>query len=380
MRKKTATAVSLLLCAAMAVPMAGCGDTIDGSAAAITVNDESVSVGTANFMLRASEAETVYMMQAYGLTDGDLWDTEVGSDETATGDEAEVSTYGDSFKKNIADTIEEYVILRQHAAEKEVSLSEEEQTNISETAKKILDSNAEAMEKIAVTQENIEEVLELYTYQSKMREVLIADVDTEVSDEEACQHKISYARLAIPQLDEDNNEIEATDELKASYMEDAEKVLAEVLTAEDPAGLDFNDYVNGDDAEISYTCNTITYGDDDTTVPDEVKEAVSGLEDGQICSEVVVSEDEGYYIVRMDAQMDEESTESEKETIVSERQDEAYENQVDEWKEASTITLEDGWKNLKVTDKDTYTMQTVTEEDADDTGDVVVATADETAE
>ena len=56
--------------------LAGCqGKGVDGSAAAITVNEDTISMGTANYILRYQQAETTLYDGAYGMAQaGSLWD------------------------------------------------------------------------------------------------------------------------------------------------------------------------------------------------------------------------------------------------------------------------------------------------------------------
>ena len=68
-----------------------------------------------------------------------------------------------------------------------------------------------------------------------------------------------------------------------------------------------------------------TFGSDDTSLDDKLKEAVKSLTDGQVAPEVIEGEN-AYYVARMDSVFDEDATKSKKESIVSERKQEAYNN------------------------------------------------------
>src|SRR5699024_2628330 len=117
-----------------AAGLAGCGDKVDGTAAALVINDEEVNLGTANFYLRHQQAETANMMQSYGLTSSDLmWDQAISDSQS----------YGDSLKENCQDSLVNMVVLRQHAEEYGVSLTEEETQKIDETAQAVMDANPE---------------------------------------------------------------------------------------------------------------------------------------------------------------------------------------------------------------------------------------------
>ena len=47
------------------------------------------------------------------------------------------------------------------------------------------------------------QVLELYTYQTKMWDPMVEDTDREVSDEEAAQTSITYARIPLTEDDQE---------------------------------------------------------------------------------------------------------------------------------------------------------------------------------
>ena len=61
-------------------------------------------------------------------------------------------------------------------------------------------------------------------------------------------------------------------------------------------------------------------------------------------------------MVRLDLAFDEEATETEKQSIISERETENYNNKLQEWKDAITVEEESAWTDLTVTDKDAYTV------------------------
>ena len=73
-------------------------------------------------------------------------------------------------------------------------------SKISEAAKAFDEANGlEEKEAVSGTTENVERMLTLVTIQEKMQKAMVADVDTEVSDEEAAQksmQSVSYTPLS----------------------------------------------------------------------------------------------------------------------------------------------------------------------------------------
>ena len=338
---KTAAICGIASLALAAAGLAGCGDKVDGTAAALVINDEEVNLGTANFYLRHQQAETANMMQSYGLTSSDLmWDQAISDSQS----------YGDSLKENCQDSLVNMVVLRQHAEEYGVSLTEEETQKIDETAQAVMDANPDAMERIGASKEDVAQVLELYTYQQKMREPMVADTDREVSDEEAAQTTVTYARISL----EGEDGAELTEDEKAELKADAEEVLAQIQASADPSTADFSTIADG--VNEDFMASSLSYGSDDTILEDTVKEAVSSLTDGQVYGSVIETE-EYYYIVRLDQAFDAEATETEKESIISQRESENYDAKLQEWVDASAVDTKSGWDNLRVTDKDLYVVK-----------------------
>ncbi len=338
---KTAAICGIASLALAAAGLAGCGDKVDGTAAALVINDEEVNLGTANFYLRHQQAETANMMQSYGLTSSDLmWDQAISDSQS----------YGDSLKENCQDSLVNMVVLRQHAEEYGVSLTEEETQKIDETAQAVMDANPDAMERIGASKEDVAQVLELYTYQQKMREPMVADTDREVSDEEAAQTTVTYARISL----EGEDGAELTEDEKAELKADAEEVLAQIQASADPSTADFSTIADG--VNEDFMASSLSYGSDDTILEDTVKEAVSSLTDGQVYGSVIETE-EYYYIVRLDQVFDAEATETEKESIISQRESENYDAKLQEWVDASAVDTKSGWDNLRVTDKDLYVVK-----------------------
>lgn len=354
---KTAAICGITSLALACAGLAGCGDKVDGTKTAMVINDEEINVGTANFYLRHQQAETANMMQSYGLTSSDLmWDNAISDSQT----------YGDSLKSNCQDSLVEMVLLRQHAEEYGVSLSEDETQKIDTAAQEVMDANADAMERMGASKEDVVQVLELYTYQQKMYDPMIEDTDREVTDEEAAQTTISYARISL----KGDDDAELTDDEKAALKSDAEEVLSQIENSSDPSTADFSTISEG--VNEDFTSTSFSYGSDDTIMDDKVKEAVSGLSDGQVYDGVIETDDY-YYVVRLDQAFDAEATEDEKETIISERESDNYNNKLQEWVDASTVETKSGWDNLRVTDKDLYVVK------AEDTSDSSSSSSDSAA-
>ncbi len=424
MKRTSAKVICGVLTAAMAATgLTACGDStvVDGTQTALVINDEEINLGKANFMLRYQQAT----MASYYETMGSMLGQEYSLSFDALSDESDEDspTVGENLKEDALTSIEQAFLMRQHASEYDVALTDEEVQGAKDAAAAFVEDNdAETLTKLGVTQEDIEDVMQVYAIQSKMYDPMIADVDTEVSDEEAQQSSISYVQVSTEgtQTDENGETVELTDEEKAEKKEIAQTFLDRLNASEDPATADFsdlrteiNDELNAqrraeeaaadtaedgtdaaedstDDAaqsdsaadtgttedasstedttdtdEIYLTASETTFGADDEDLDEALKEAAQTLSDGQVYAEVIEGEN-AYYVVRMNSVLDREATDSQKETIVQERQAEAYSNQLDTWVEESDISVKRAWNKLEVTDYDLYTMTVDTSEESTD--------------
>ncbi|HIS25713.1 MAG TPA: hypothetical protein IAA57_02235 [Candidatus Pullilachnospira intestinigallinarum] len=366
--KKLSTRMACgMLAAALGVSgLSGCGN-LDGTQTVATVDGQEVTLGLASYILRTDQAEMegYYRMlaQSYGMDGGEYWSTET----------EEGRTYGEDIKDNVMDTIKELYVMQEHAEDYGVSITEEEQAAIDEAAKTFMDSNdEETLEALAVSGDDVKTYMELYTIRQKMRDPMVADVDREVSDEEAAQTRVTFVEVSTEgtETDEDGNTVDLTDEEKAEKMDQAQQILDKVEAAEDPASADMDALAKEVDENLSAVERTFSSsGEGDEATDQAIKDAVADLEDGQVVPQVVEGED-AYYVVRLDLKFDEEATENEKKLIISDREDEQYDDLLAEWKDAADMEVKNGvWKKVKVTDSQPYELKQETAEDTQNTGD-----------
>ena len=352
-----------LACAGLVVvlgttSLAGCGKSLDGTKIAATCGDDKITLGTANMMLRMTQAQMASYYSMFGGSTAGIWDQE-GEDG---------KTYGENTKDDMMDQIHNMVLLKQHAKDYDVTITEDEQKKIEEAAKKFMDDNdADTIAKLAVSQSDIETILEFYTYQEKMYDPMTADVDTNVEDSEAAQNKITVCQISTAGTqDEEGKTVELTDEEKQAKKDQAQAVLDKINAQEDPAAADMDALAKEVDENL--TASTKTFGSDDTALDDKLKEAVKSLTDGQVAPEVIEGED-AYYVARMDATFDEDATQSKKESIITERKQEAYNDLLKEWGKDTKIDVDKKvWKKVTLTDSDSYTFKQPETTDTGDTG------------
>ena len=362
---------ALLAGALGAASLTGCSSPMDGTQPLLTSGEDTVTVGTGNLMLRMNQATMLSYYSMMGGSTTGLWSQDSGDGET----------YGDTTKASILDELENMLVQKQHAADYDVSISEEEQGKIEEAAQAFMDANTEeTIQNLSVSQSDVETLLELYTYQTKMYDPMVADVDTNVEDSEAAQSRITYCRIDISDTqNEDGTTTPLTDEEKQEKKDQAQALLDKLQASADPASADMDALAKEVNEDLNAVDNT--FGDDDTLLDDKLKEAAKTLQDGQVYGEVVEGEN-AYFVVRMDSVLDREATDAEKENIVSERQQNAYNDLLNQWKDDADITVNNReWDKVTLTDNEQYTIkqpetEDTTEDSSTDAGDTTEDSTD----
>ena len=216
--------------------LAGCGG-INKDEVVATFNDQEITLGVANFAARLQQAtyDDFYTMY-FGEK---VWSTDMYGQGT---------TMEESLKSNIIEGIKAMYTLNAHADEYNIALTDEEKAAITKAAETfIADNSKEALDAMGATKEIVEEYLSLATIQTHMYDAIIAEADTEVSDEEANTSSYSYVTVSkTSTTDADGNTVTYTeDDLKLlatqveAFDEDAKENGLEV--AEKPDSQDFYD-------------------------------------------------------------------------------------------------------------------------------------------
>ncbi len=343
-KANTLTVCGLLSLSMAASVLAGCGsqEPADGTQTAMTIDGEEISLGLANYLLRTEQASTWDQLQSmlayFGGSGDDYWSTE---DDDGV-------TYGESFKESVVSDLTTLIEIRNHAEELGVSVSDDEQQQIEEAAAAFMEKNADAMELLGVSEENVIEALQLRTLETKIEPVITEDVDREVSDEEAAQSSCTYIRLSIP------DDAEEAETAKAQM----EEILEAVLAASDGDDIgEIAEGINEDCYSAQYSYDQDDYSDDNNVLDSAVKAVLPDLEDGEIYDQVIEGESY-YFIIRMDEYFDRDATDSKKESIVSQRETDLYDSIIQEWTDGIEAETESCWDEIEITDDIIYTAAT----------------------
>ena len=426
-------AAALVLAGVMSAGLlTGCGSTkLDGSETLLTVNDESVDLGVGSFYAKFQQAQ---MFTYWGSYFG-----QNGMFDTVTDDESGKS-YGEQLKDGVISDLTKMILLSQHASEYNVALTDEQKTAISEAAQAYVDANdQETLDKIGATKEDVEKLMTLQTIQSLMMDPIVADVDTDIPDEEVQQSSVTYVEVEVKQDEENADTAEgeaaaedaenadaaegdaaaedaenadaaegdaaaeetepaASDDAVEAAKADAQAILDKLLAAEDPATADVSALAKEVNEEYSAFTGSFTVSDHtDTTLDAKVVEAVADLKDGEVVKEPVISDDgQSFYVVRMDKVFDQDATDTERKSRIIDRKQDKYDEVTDGWVEEAkdkTTVNDKAWAKVKITDQEPFMLklpapeETTEDEDAseqhekeEEVSDDAAAETSETAE
>ena len=421
------------VCATMTMGLlTGCSSSTGKTVA--KMGDAEITLGEAEFMLRYNQAKTQgYLGALFGEGSNVFQQDLTGSGQA----------YGVTMKESVMNDLKDMILMEQHMSDYNVELTDEEKAAIEETAKEFLAENSkDVLKALAATEETVTRVLTLYTIQSKMQTAIEADVDTEVSDDEAAQKSIQYVYFTIPETEseaEDTTEAESgseedTTEAATDAAEESGETVAETesetvseteteaaseteTAAEETSEAvsengteDASEAVSENDTEEATEAETeesaekketretaqsvidavlggetledavkavdenksvtdYSYGADEETLNENLKNVADTLSDGEIAAEPVEGEN-GFYVVQMVSTFDREATDQKKEEIINDRKQELLNSVLEGWATDSFDIDEKVWDT--VTFDDVITLKSTeaeTEEGTEDAAD-----------
>lgn len=356
MKKMSKRAAVAALAGVMAMGLlTGCGEKkLDGTKTVATVNGTEIPMGVLSIMVRQSQAQTEAMYASFmGGSDFAIWETEA----------EEGKTFGQQAVEQSLEELETMYIMKEKAADYGVEVTEKDQKAIAEAAAEFIKANSqETIEKLAVTEEQVKTYLELRTYEARMHDPIVVDVDTEVSEEESQQSSFSYVSISTADLEEKEikKKKEEAQEILDNMKKDPKADFEEVVKA-----------VNEEYTALDGTFDTTAPKDEEdasSSYPAKVLEVLRSLKDGEMGPDVIET-DTGYYVVRLDKINDEEATADKKDSIIEERKSELYTDTTASWREEAEITVDKKvLKTLTITDNNKFVISVPeTEEGAEDT-------------
>ena len=387
------------MCVAMTAGLlTGCSSSTDKTVA--KMGDTEITLGEAEFMLRYNQAKTQgYLGAMFGGETNVFLQDLTGSGQA----------YGETVKESVMNDLKEMTILEQHMSDYNVELTEDEKSAIEEAAKEFMAANdKDVLKEMAATEETVTRILTLYTIQSKMETAIEADVDTEVSDDEAAQKSIQYVYFTIPETESETEDAtdadsegagEATTETESeeaseaateTESETATEAVSETESEETSEAASENETEEATEAETEESAEKketretaqsvidavlggetledavkavdenksvtdYSYGADEDVLNENLKNVADTLSDGEIAAEPVEGEN-GFYVVQMVSTFDREATDQKKEEIVKDRKKELYDSVLADWEPESFDIDEKVWGT--VTFEDLLTVKT----------------------
>ena len=336
--KKRVTALGLAGMLAV-TGLTGCGSMNNDDVVA-TVGESEIKLGVANFYARMQQAQyETYYAGMMGTTGEELWAKETDG-----------KTYEQSVKSDMIKSLENMYILEQHASEYDVVLSEDEKKAIDKAAEEFDENNAlEDKEAVSGYNKYVKKVLELITIQSKMEDAMTADVDTEVSDDEAAQKAMKYVFYSYTK--DENDSTSTMSETEKTEVKKKATDFAEKLKNSDTKDID------AVASEAGMEVQTATF-DSESTSPnaDLVKAADALTAEGDVTD--VIETDSGIYVAKVTSFLDRTATDAKKQSIVEERKKDQYDDLLKKWRKKTDINL-----NKRVWKKVDFQKQGVTVKD-----------------
>ncbi len=371
-------AAALLAAVMISSSAAGCGSKIDANAAAATLDGKEISMGVANFIAQYQAVQMdSYFLSYYGE---DMWSSDSGEGTTMT----------ESVKEDVMENLQVLYLLDAHASDYDVALTDEEKEAITQAAAKFLEDNTqEALDTMGATQETVEEMLRLNTIQSKMHAAITEQIDTKVTAKESAQKTFSYVRFekkdeSDTSADDEESENTGTDDADTDSepveakdsKEEAEEFLDEALKDMDQA-VQAGGYTV---LSCSFGAGDLKEEDNTTTLDVAVLEAADKLKNKEVADSVIETDD-AYFVIHMDDTNDKEAAKTKKESILSKRRTEKYDEVLESYKKDCEWKVnESEWK--KVNFDELYTVKTPETDQTtnDTTADDQTGTDDSTAD
>lgn len=359
MNKKITSAI--LAAAMLGTALTGCSkaEKVDGTQIVATVDDYEVTLGLAHLILRENQASSEDYMEllaeAYGMDVSSfaMWD------DTTKAEDGSTITYGEQQKETVMGAICELYAFKNHAGDYDIELTEEDHEKIAAAAAQFMkDNTQEAIDALGVSESDIVTYLELLTLRGRMYEPMLADVDREVDDAEANQTTVTFVEISTigTERDDEGKLISLTEEQLAEKKALGEEIIAAIQKEKDIAKADIEKIAEGISEDVNVTTASFTTeaSEDQYVVKEQVVDAVMKMKDGELC-ETVIEGENAYYVVRLDAMLDEEATETERENIIANRETEAHEELAEKWTYETTVTIDyEVWGQVELTDRQSF--------------------------
>lgn len=245
--------------------------------------------------------------------------------------------FGTYALEEIQKMILEVNIICQEAGKREIILDEDEKMEARALAENYMSTlSEEEKAQAGFSIANVTKVYEQNMLASKMYDITTADVNTNISDEEAREVTIQYLKIITNGEDKTGKQIRMNSQEKAEAKKTAQELLKQAKETED-----FKTFAqqNSDAAEVE-----LTFGREDG--PEDFVTQAFQLETGGFSP--VIEAESGYYILYCVSDFDQEAVTAKKEEIIENNQQEAFMKAYEEWSSDYEVVIsKPQWDTLR---------------------------------
>ncbi len=251
----------------------------------------------------------------------------------------EGNTYGDEIREQVLDEFINLKIVCGHAKDLDIQLSEEEVRNAQDyTAEYIEKIGDENLVKYSLSEGLINELYTDNIVALRVYESITLSVDTNISDDEARQVDLQYIIKNKFSTNDDDEQVMLSGSDLTNLRDSVETLLADSMQKSDFKTFAELNTDSTDGVEI-----TAGYGE----LPKEVEDIAFSLQDGEFAS--VIETEDAFYIVKCISSFDEDATNARKEEIISERQEQLFNDTFAAWKQEAVVVVNNKlWDSLIV--------------------------------
>lgn len=270
--------------------------------------------------------------------------------ENAYGKEIWKASYnGETLKENIKNTVLARIArikaMNLLAEEHEIALSEDETAKAQKAAEAYFSSLSETeRELLDVDEALITKMYEEYALAGKVYEYLIADINPEISDDEARTITVQHILIKTYSLNENGEQVPYSEMAKREAYQRALEALRRAKDGEEFTSL-IAEY--SEDSNASYSFGKGTFGDN-------FEEAAFNLSTDEISD--IVETVHGYHIIKCISTFDRDETDRNKVKIVEQRRKEVFNEEYSSFVEGLTKNIDQElWETVDFIENDEVT-------------------------
>lgn len=349
MKNKLIKGLAVCCAFSLAVGMTGCGNSKNSAktenANKVLFSYDGEDVTLKEGWIYAKMSAATYEQYYTSYFGENFWTMDMGTED-------EPKTFEDFAKEQVIARIKQIIVLDNKAKEAGFELTEDEIADCKKYAQAFAkDTQGEQILKdCSASAEDMQQIYEDNKLASKMQKEAVKDTNTKVSDDEARQTTIARIVFETTKQDDEGNPQEMTKEEKSEVEKKAKDALKKIKN-----GTSLEDVAK----DLEYTNTQETFGAGESEEGEEFEKKLTKVKDGDLIDEVLEC-DNGYVIAQLTAYTDKDATESEKENIVAERQQETFQEAYEEW----TKDLEEDWDYEKDVDQTLWAEVVLRSEDS----------------